>query len=335
MGTDRGQHIDYWGKVIPADPKSFLVEVEHCYGCSGTTLEALSPVEPAGLLRCPACGLVFTSPRLSDDTLTMIYTDNPGELTRESEEALDDYMKQRYLTMRREMFTIDDSDASSMLDVGCGWGHFLKHAKRDFSEVVGVELSNNQSQWARETLGIPVERINILEERLDRKFSVICLFEVIEHVTNPRGVIEWCFAHLEPGGQLALSTPNFDSVYRRLLGSRWWYFIPTQHLTYFTARSLRYLLSRSGFRRMKAVTSGRSLLNERRNNHNQIDAAADLRSQWLQSLEIRSQIELERNPAKESKGLLPRLGNHMSWRISLVASVLGFGDQLRLYAVKD
>lgn len=56
-----------------------------------------------------------------------------------------------------------------------------------------------------------------------------------------------CVAVLRLGGILYLTTPNFNSLNRALLGSSWGVFDPG-HLQYFSARSLRLALTRVGFK---------------------------------------------------------------------------------------
>ena len=53
-----------------------------------------------------------------------------------------------------------------------------------------------------------IRDINIIQEKLDRKYDVILCSHVLEHLLNPIGTIEWAFNHLKEGGGLYIEVPN-------------------------------------------------------------------------------------------------------------------------------
>jgi hypothetical protein len=65
---------------------------------------------------------------------------------------------------------------------------------------------------------------------------------------------------LRPGGVLCVETPNWGSVYRRLLGRRWAALQPRLHILYFDVESLRTLLQRTGFEVVESKTEVVSLV---------------------------------------------------------------------------
>jgi SAM-dependent methyltransferase len=73
------------------------------------------------------------------------------------------------------------------------------------------------------------------------------MFDVIEHLFDPRAVLTAIARALVPGGLLAVSTPNFESASRRLLGVDWAVLSPLEHVYYFTEDSLGRLLEATGF----------------------------------------------------------------------------------------
>jgi len=324
----------FWDRVLPENPKKFLTEVNECNNCSSFKIKFLENLEPAQLFVCQCCQHVFLSPRLSDETLSMLYADNEGQLSIERGGQLKAYMESRFATMKAEMFYPEKIKVESLLDIGCGWGHFLSVAQHEFQKVEGVELSTKQSQWARERLNLKVSSQDIYEFKSDRTYSVISIWEVIEHLTQPEKMIRWCHEHLESGGQLVLSTPNYNSLYRKILGNRWFYYIPSQHISYYNVKSLTHLLKSCGFSQIRCCTSGRSLWKERTNRHNQINLNLSLREQWLQSLSLRSVIEDERDEVPSAKSTLQRGLERLLWRFLPTLYKRGYGDQLRVYAMK-
>ncbi|MFC1585828.1 class I SAM-dependent methyltransferase [Fibrobacterota bacterium] len=328
------EYYKHWDKFLPEESSAFLESVSHCPGCGSGNFINLPPVRPAGANQCLDCGLVFLSPRLSPAIMHRLYLENTGSLSAELNDQLEKYMSARYDTMKREMFFADKIPGLTLIDIGCGWGHFLKKAGEEFLTVEGLELSEKQSGWAARNLGIDVVNRDVFAGDFEKTFSVISLWEVIEHVSRPRELLQWCFNHLEPGGQLVLSTPNYNSIFRRLLGLRWYYHIPTQHPCLFTPTAMKHSLTRAGFKRFKIITDGRSRLTEKNNRHNQVDPCARTREQWLQSFALRSETEQYRRAAPDPLKRLNKTIDRISWHFFKTLSKAGLGDQMRVFALR-
>jgi SAM-dependent methyltransferase len=71
--------------------------------------------------------------------------------------------------------------------------------------------------------------------------DIIVLFDVIEHLPQPRETVALCCQHLNPGGIIVITTGDFGSTAARLAGARWRLMTPPQHLWFFTQESMRRL----------------------------------------------------------------------------------------------
>ena len=69
--------------------------------------------------------------------------------------------------------------------------------------------------------------------------DVITLFDVIEHLPQPRETLALCSRHLKPGGVIVLTTGDFAALTARWAGAKWRLMTPPQHLWFFTRESLR------------------------------------------------------------------------------------------------
>ena len=131
-----------------------------------------------------------------------------------------------------------------VLDVGCGLGQFVDVANSSGWIAEGLELSSGAVDFAHRQ-GLAVRELDFLSEEIKpNSYDLVTLFEVIEHVPNPAEFLYRAGEVVRPGGLVCLTTPNFASVDRFLLGKNWG-LIHREHLTYFTPRTLRSLVKKA------------------------------------------------------------------------------------------
>ena len=100
----------------------------------------------------------------------------------------------------------------SLLDVGCGFGMFLRLAKEYGFDVSGVEANADAAKWLKETCEIHVERCLFENFETSQGFDVITMWDLLEHLADPIAALRKAFALLRPGGVLIVETPARDSV---------------------------------------------------------------------------------------------------------------------------
>ena len=137
-------------------------------------------------------------------------------------------------------------DKGRLLELGCAYGLFLKEAEPHF-DVAGIEIADDAAQYAR------ASGLNVLSGSADEgnfekigMVDVIVLFDVIEHLVDPRGTLELCARNLRPGGIIVLTTGDFDSYLARIAGTHWRLMTPPQHLWYFTQASMSRMATSIG-----------------------------------------------------------------------------------------
>ena len=133
------------------------------------------------------------------------------------------------------------------LDFGCGVGDFCKYMQGFGWISEGVELSEYARQRATEN-GVSV--YETLKETDPRGYDIISAINVLEHVPNPKEVIEELKSHLSVGGVLAIQVPNDFSALQEIvkakaLGREYWVSVP-DHINYFNFESLISLLQQCG-----------------------------------------------------------------------------------------
>lgn len=142
-----------------------------------------------------------------------------------------------------------------LLDVGCALGLMLREAKSAGWEATGVETSQFAADYAAEQTGCPVYCGTLQQAHFDAdSFDVITLMDVIEHVPEPCELINEAYRVLCPGGVIFLVTPNFGSLFVRLLGARAYGIGPDEHVTCLQPSTMTRLLQKCGFTRTVTTT---------------------------------------------------------------------------------
>ncbi len=135
-----------------------------------------------------------------------------------------------------------------LLDIGCGPGYFLQAAVTAGFAARGVEASAFAARFAREQLGVDVwQGLARREDLGDDACDVVTMWDVIEHLPDPRASLSAAAAITRPGGLLALSTGDRSSLVARVSGRHWHLYNLPEHLWFFTAGGLRRLLQEVGF----------------------------------------------------------------------------------------
>jgi SAM-dependent methyltransferase len=141
----------------------------------------------------------------------------------------------------------------AVLDVGCGSGDRLLVMKEAGLVPAGIEITA-AADYARERLGLDVRRGTLESARFeDGRFRAVTLYNVLEHVHDPRSVLAEARRVLAAGGWLAVQAPNARSGQARLFGCRWAALDVPRDLWYYTPPLLGRLLEGSGFRVERVV----------------------------------------------------------------------------------
>jgi len=153
--------------------------------------------------------------------------------------------------MERLLPTTEDA---SLLDVGSSYGWFLEVAAERGWRTTGVEVTDETAAVAR-AAGIDVRTGTLADAAFgDGAFDVVCLWDVLEHITDVDAFLAEVRRVLRPGGLLAVQSPNIRSVMARAAGAEWSWLLAPYHVWHFTPSSLRATLSKRGFTVERSMT---------------------------------------------------------------------------------
>jgi SAM-dependent methyltransferase len=174
------------------------------------------------LVRCDRCDLAFFTPPCPGD-----------EAFYQALQHLPWYYQDDKPEYRFAAAHVTAADA--VLEVGGGGGAFADHLGCRSYRM--LELNRAAIDLARRR-GLDAREDTVQDHALEHPeaFDVVCAFQVLEHVPDPREFVEASVACLRPGGRLILSVPGDESFVGRerhnLMN------LPPHHVTRWSDRSL-------------------------------------------------------------------------------------------------
>lgn len=156
------------------------------------------------------------------------------------------------------------ADREGVLDLGAGSGALLGRLRdAGFQDL-------NAADFAAPNFGladVPWTRVDLnrdFSRSFERRFNVICMSEVIEHLKSPRNALEQARELLVDGGWLALSTPNIGfwegQLKFALTGELWGFgeanYRSIRHISPLESGQLRLTLQEIGFETVAFTTAG-------------------------------------------------------------------------------
>lgn len=224
-----------------------------CNLCGSEQRQPHCPENGLGLVQCQSCGLVYVSPRPDANELYALYGETYFHNNESGVVGYTDYIKDedniRRTAARRLKFTERFVQAGRLLDVGCAVGFFIDEARKRGWQVQGLDVSSFAVDYAREHFGLDAQHGSLTELQFEPDvYDLVTMWDVIEHVPDPKAYLAKAAELVRPGGVIALATPDVDSFPARLMGRRWvGYKLSEEHIYYFSIKTLRRMLEEAGF----------------------------------------------------------------------------------------
>jgi SAM-dependent methyltransferase len=255
------------------DDSSSGIEWEEaaCLLCNGVNwsplVEAPDPTpDGAGrwfmVVQCRDCGLCFTNPRPTPETLGQFYRTGYGPHQAPGDESGRTRWWQRlypWSRMQHGRKCLPLHGEGRLLDFGCGGGSFLVRMRRQGWNVVGVDASHEVVRQLRERLGLTALAGSLPHPELaDESFDAVTMWHSLEHTHQPLEVLRSAHQLLVAGGKLIVAVPNIDCLAFRWFGQSWNALDLPRHLVHFAPWTLRVMLHRAGFRHIRVRMQRRS-----------------------------------------------------------------------------
>jgi len=137
-----------------------------------------------------------------------------------------------------------------ILDFGCRWGGFLRNIK-DGKSLYGVELREECINYVKNNF----KKINISDNinHFEKKFDIITMFHVLEHIPQQIDILKLLKAKLRHKGKIIIEVPHAEDflILQNELKEFKNFIFWSEHLILHTYKSLKTILTKSGFKNIK------------------------------------------------------------------------------------
>lgn len=200
---------------------------------------------------CDRCGLVFQSPRMTDEETEEFYKGEYRRMyhqgqERPSEKVLD--VQRKRAAAMRKIAAMKVEKVSRHLEIGCSAGYLLLALKEQYGcTSVGIEPGNAYRDHAVQQGFTVYPSLVELQENKEEPFDLISMSHVLEHLTDPVGYLsDLRRSWLTPDGWLFLEVPNLYGHFS----------YEVAHLFSFTSHTLEQVIRKAGFRVVQLVKHG-------------------------------------------------------------------------------
>jgi 2-polyprenyl-3-methyl-5-hydroxy-6-metoxy-1,4-benzoquinol methylase len=219
---------------------------KNCYLCNSSKIRkrkgSVRDNSSIDVLECANCGLVFLS---SFDHVNKDYysdahmNDDPLGKRLPVEYQMDE--KRRINFCRKSIM------GKRVLDIGCGFGDFIKNCSEKAREVCGVDPDLRSTEMIRKKGFRIFGKVQEIPKL--RRFDIITMFHVLEHLMDPVEELVRLRTRLDDDGKLIVEVPNSDEALLTLYNNRGFSkFYWSCHLFLFNETTLKTVLKKAGYK---------------------------------------------------------------------------------------
>jgi 2-polyprenyl-3-methyl-5-hydroxy-6-metoxy-1,4-benzoquinol methylase len=247
-----------------------LREIEvGCPVCGEQEFKHFCTVDRIGLkvqsVMCTRCPTLYSRKRLDELSLAVFYSTFYREMYTGSSVPTASWFEEQVSSGRRILnqlaelgVTRQELSGKRILEVGCGSGGILIPFTEIGAEVVGIDFDDTYMVAGRNR-GLNLIDRSIYEFQSDKKFDLIILKDVLEHLPDLDLVLQKLKSLLSEAGKVYIQVPTFEGL--EFLGYKNDYlrYFQNAHIVHFSEASLNYLFSKNGFDTVYSDLNGLAL----------------------------------------------------------------------------
>lgn len=210
-----------------------------CVLCGGRTHRKIFSKQGYDFVRCAGCELVRLDPIPDEESLAAVYESSYEDGAYATfGEAYE--IRLAHAETRLDLVA-PHAPEGRWLDVGCSTGAFLDAVSRRGIDIEGFDVSASAVEAARKK-GLRAHHAAAETFEPTERYAYITGFDVLEHVVDPAAFLDRLHGWLAPGGRIALTVPDIQSIHARLMGRHWYYYSPPLHITYFNRKTVAKIM---------------------------------------------------------------------------------------------
>lgn len=195
------------------------------------------------LVQCTSCDMIYESPRYPEDVILKGYMSS-------QESDHDSQYKMRVESFYRTLVKLQSHlppKGSRILDIGTAGGAFLEAATRFGYIAEGLEPSRYLVESGKKR-GLNIHHGTIQNNQIgNQKYDMVCMWDVLEHVFNPKSEMLAMKNLIRPGGLLFINFPDIGTWQAKIAGKKFWWILSV-HLHHFSRKTLSHLAALTGYK---------------------------------------------------------------------------------------
>ncbi|HSF45276.1 MAG TPA: class I SAM-dependent methyltransferase [Chitinophagaceae bacterium] len=203
---------------------------------------------PFQIYQCRSCSSLLTHPVPGSQEMAALYESFETGMHKKARDLRTRYpLRTWFLQCLDHMMkgtSLNANPEFSWIDVGAGNGEMVSLIHQTFPASKGTAVDyherpahlNNNVNWIRADLSS--------EMSLMDKADLVFALTVLEHMTDPVQFIRSCLDLMKPGGVFYFNCPRADANFFRILGKKWPYYLPGEHITVPSISGLSKLMQR-------------------------------------------------------------------------------------------
>lgn len=205
--------------------------------------------EPFEILVCEDCGLLYTTPKPTDEKIGDYYKSEAYYSHHENKKGFIPrvYEAVKSVNLKHKIaIATQGKEPGRLLDIGCGVGDFLHFAEQNGWQCTGAEPSEDAASIAKKRIKAEIMLPKDLEKLPDESFDVITMWHVLEHVSDLQWQVNQLNRLLKKGGRLVIALPNFRSYDAQYYKDKWAAYDVPRHLNHFSQNSIAKIFNING-----------------------------------------------------------------------------------------
>lgn len=246
--------------------KTYPIDLDYAAEMAGRTVD-----DEFSVAQCQTCCHQFICPSPSSNFLEAFYSSymsaaKSGFYEARYSASIPNSFRNYYGQWLDKVLFLRQGSSGNLLDIGSGLGMFLRLAREKGFHVAGIEPNAEAVEYLAREYDIAVSN-SLLENYIGtQQFDVVTMWDLLEHLADPRMALSKIKTILKPGGIMVLEIPVRDSIlhwaakiaYSLTLGvvKRPLYLTyGVHHLQYFSEKSIISFLAENGFETLDYVRS--------------------------------------------------------------------------------